>query len=147
MTLKITRFIFRLMSEKTRRHLLVANLMESALVRPGGSIDLHLAFEKDGTHSYYSNGIEWSYPKKDRARNALRSGYSMQDVADAYGVSVSELQNQLLDREMVDRLHEKAAEALLPYCEDGTPATHPVTGLTWDQMKREDRGEHTKGDF
>lgn len=147
MIFKIAKFILRNVPDKWRSWLMIVCMMESALVRPGNTVKATLTVAVDGSHDFTLNDVEWSCVKKDRARAMLKNKYSLVEVANAFGVTVTDLKMQLLEDERVEQLHAKAAEALLPYREDGEPTRHPVTGLTWDQMKREGRDEHRKGDF
>lgn len=97
MIFRIIKLFLRNISDKWRLQFIVIGLMESALVRPGQKVVVSLNFEKDGTHSFSVNHVEWSCVKKDRALKMLRAGYTSGEVANAYGVDVSELEAQLAD--------------------------------------------------
>lgn len=99
MIFNLLRFIVRNLSDRRRLRLMTACLLESGMLRPGGAIDIHLHFTGDGKPAYVVTGAEWSYPKKDLAREMLRNGCALPEVADVFCVSTSELTNQLLDRE------------------------------------------------
>jgi len=95
MIFKITKFILRRVPDKWRSWLMIICMMESALVRPGQSVEARLTIMADGSHDFTLNDVEWSESKKDRARSMLANFYSDIEVAEAMGVPLKELHEQL----------------------------------------------------
>ena len=99
MIFKITKWIFRQMPDKWRRWIMIVAMIESALVRPGGRLSVELTLSKDGNHEVHFNRVGWSFPKKERARTMLAKGCSHSEVAEAFGVTVFELGQQLMEED------------------------------------------------
>ena len=142
MIFKIAKFILRNFPDKWRSWLMIICMMESALVRPGNTVQAVLSVMADGSHDFALNDVEWSYVKKDRARAMLHNRYSLVEVANAFGVTVTELKMQLLEEERVEKLHAMATAAMreqhnnLNHCN-----AEGCDGVTCEEA------EHQKGDF
>ena len=109
MIFKITRFVLRQVPDKWRSW-----LMESALVRPGHGIRVELTLTHEGEHDFAVNDMDWSESKKDKARSMLANFYSDIEVAEAMGVPLRELHEQLKKSVTnVDDLHDQAEKHML----------------------------------
>ena len=95
MIFRIVRFILRNCPDKWRSWLMIICMMESALVRPGHAVECRLTVSNEGEHDFTINDVEWSETKKDKARSMLANFYSDIEVAEAMGVPVKELHEQL----------------------------------------------------
>jgi len=95
MIFKITKFIMRRVPDKWRSWMMIICMMESALVRPAHAVEVRLTMTAEGSPDFSVNDVEWSESKKDKARSMLANFYSDIEVAEAMGVPLKELHQQL----------------------------------------------------